>query len=136
EEKFLNEVGSRILSEIHFGDTLARVGDERFVVLCENNENEALVLQLAEKIKDKLRMVFTFDQQKFFLSCTIGICHRLNKNDTVIDILRDAEVALYEAKRLGKNNIILFNSAIKKKVEDELMLATQLELAIDTKQLY
>ncbi|HFL3388566.1 TPA: EAL domain-containing protein [Legionella pneumophila] len=136
EEKFLNEVGSRILSEIHFGDTLARVGDERFVVLCENNEDEALVLQLAEKIKDKLRMVFTFDQQKFFLSCTIGICHRLNKNDTVIDILRDAEVALYEAKRLGKNNIILFNSAIKKKVEDELMLATQLELAIDTKQLY
>ena len=136
EEKILNEVTNRILSEVHSGDTFARVGDERFVVLCENSENETQVLQLAEKFKKKLKMLFTFGQQKLFLSCNIGICHRFNTNDTVTDLLRDAEVALYEAKKLGKNNIILFNSAIKKRMEGELMLATQLQLAIDSKRLY
>ncbi len=135
-DMLLNEVVNRMLSVMHSGDTIARFGDERFVVLCEKNKDEDEVLKLAEKFKTTLKMLFSLNQHKFFLSCNIGICHRLQKNDSVSDLLRDAEVALYEAKQLGRNNITLFNATINAKMKEELMLTTQLHLAIDTKELY
>lgn len=136
EKKLLNEVANRLLSVMHGGDTLARVGDEQFIVLCENSKNETEVLKLAENFKKTLKVLFNIEHLALSLSCNIGICHRLSKKDTVTDLLRDAEVALYEAKHLGRNNIILFNEAINKQMEKELMLATQLQLAIEKKQLY
>ncbi|KGP62711.1 hypothetical protein EP47_13470 [Legionella norrlandica] len=133
-ELLIAEIANRIFKQNRPGDTISRFGEDRFVVLCENIQSKKDILNLSDAIINAFKCNMTIKRQKFFMNINIGICIKTNEVSAT-NLLRNAEIALYESKQIGKNQKALFNQSIDKHLKNELMLTTQLQLAIQKKEL-
>ncbi|HGJ5227473.1 TPA: EAL domain-containing protein [Legionella pneumophila subsp. fraseri] len=133
-ELLITEMANRILKQLRSGDTLARFGEDRFVILCEHIKSQDEILDLSDSIINTFKHFITIKKQKIFMALNIGICFKTNEISAT-NLLRNAEFALYESKQSGKNKKVLFNDAIYKQLKNELALTTELQLAVQNKAL-
>ena len=121
----------RLRKIIRTEEAVARLGGDEFVVLLENlgREEEAsrlLIAQVAEKIIDAAREPFIIKDEKFRISCSIGI---VLFNDASADgdaILQQADKALYTIKREGKSNFYFHNQKPPSEIQAQTVLLEQL----------
>jgi diguanylate cyclase (GGDEF)-like protein/PAS domain S-box-containing protein len=121
----------RLRKVIRTEEAVARLGGDEFVVLLENlgQEEEAsrlLIAQVAEKIIDAAREPFVIKDEKFRISCSIGI---VLFNDGSADgdaILQQADKALYTIKREGKSNFYFHNQKPPSELQAQTLLVEQL----------
>ena len=121
----------RLRKVIRTEEAVARLGGDEFVVLLENlgREEEAsrlLIAQVAEKIIDAAREPFVIKDEKFRISCSIGI---VLFNDGSADgdaILQQADKALYTIKREGKSNFYFHNQKPPSELQAQAVLLEQL----------
>ena len=121
----------RLRKIIRTEEAVARLGGDEFVVLLENlgREEEAsrlLIAQVAEKIIDAAREPFIIKDEKFRISCSIGI---VLFNDASADgdaILQQADKALYTIKREGKSNFYFHNQKPHSEIQAQTVLLEQL----------
>ncbi|HET9104485.1 MAG TPA: EAL domain-containing protein [Solirubrobacteraceae bacterium] len=106
----LQETARRLAEAVRAGDTLARFGGDEFTVLCEG-AGELEGCQVAARVLRALTVPFVLEGRSFELGATVGI--RVNDRPDVApqDLLHDADVALYEAKRLGRGSVEIFDPA-------------------------
>lgn len=106
----LREVARRVRSAVRTEELLARYGGEEFaVVLPETGREEAIAC--AERIRDLIaREGFTYDQQVFTVTVSLGITLTSNdETERAQELIRQADKALYEAKRAGRNCLRLYS---------------------------
>jgi len=121
----------RLRKVIRTEEAVARLGGDEFVVLLENlgREEESsrlLIAQVAEKIIDAAREPFVIKDEKFRISCSIGI---VLFNDGSADgdaILQQADKALYTIKREGKSNFYFHNQKPPSELQAQALLLEQL----------
>jgi len=121
----------RLRKIIRTEEAVARLGGDEFVVLLENlgREEEAsrlLIAQVAEKIIEAAREPFVIKDEKFRISCSIGI---VLFNDASADgdaILQQADKALYTIKREGKSNFYFHNQKLPSELQAQAVLLEQL----------
>ena len=103
---YLQEVASRLKDITREADTIARIGGDEFFILLQDVKNEEAALELAHKIKDNLNEYFILaDKIKLKgLGASVGICMLPYANCTPADVINRADKAMYQVKRLGKNN--------------------------------
>ena len=88
------------------GDTLARLGGEEFGVLLPHTGLEGACL-MAERMRSKLEAApFTWEKDVLTVTASFGVATAVSTDDTVAEILRRADEAMYEAKRSGRNCVI------------------------------
>ena len=109
-DRVLKDFTAIITRNIRGGDNLCRWGGEEFVLLCSNTTRDG-VLVLAEKIR-KAIAEHTFENQRspITLTASIGIAYALQSDD-FDTLFKRADVALYEAKKSGRNRIVLKEAA-------------------------
>ncbi len=135
----LKEVANRLSSAVRDVDTVSRIGGDEFVILMENlGENSEQAATHAEevalKILDIFRNPFTVGHQSHHTSPSIGveIIHcRHNHSD---EILMHADLAMYQAKKHGRNTVRFFDPQMQTNVEQLASLQADLRAAIDQKQ--
>ena len=106
-DELLREVANRLRSSLRAGDTPARFGGDEFVVLLENSENPAYSILVAQRLVALLSQPFKIKGREVFTSPSIGVTFSDECSD-VETILRHADAAMYEAKRLGKGRYEVF----------------------------
>jgi diguanylate cyclase (GGDEF)-like protein len=109
----LRQAAERIRAVVRVGDTVARLGGDEFVVLCEDLEDVAEAEDVAERIIRTLNEPFDLDGFEAFVSASVGIALA---NETDVDagaLLRDADIALYQAKEDGRGRCQLFDSDMR-----------------------
>lgn len=122
-DAMLSEVARRLLAVVRQSDTVARPGGDEFVVLLEAiGKDMEQATHSAGKLADKIRGVFAepFDVgpvKNFRMSCSMGATLFYGLDQSVDEILKQADVALYEAKRSGRNDMRFFNAAMQHAVE-------------------
>lgn len=137
----LIEVSQRLVNCVREVDTVARLGGDEFVVLLEDisahlEEAMQLVDQIAEKIRSNLSMAYDLQRNIHYISPSIGVCLFHGKQKSPDEILKCADMAMYQAKESGKNRIRFFDPSMQCMVETRAALESDLRQAIEQKNLY
>ncbi len=132
----LREVGERLLAALRPTDTAARFGGDEFAVLLEDIEGTQHAADIAERLKEAIERPVTIEEKQLFVRASIGIClTRPGEATSPEDLLRNADVAMYMAKRDIKGSYRMFEPAMHESVVERLELRADLQRAIDEHQL-
>ena len=130
----LKEVGARLKRCVRPQDTLARLGGDEFAILMEDLDDPALAVACAERILDALRAPVRLGRTDVFPSCSLGIVLSSERTKTPEDLIRDADIAMYEAKRAGPGGYSIFEAFMCDGAVDALAMRTELRRAIELDQ--
>ncbi len=130
-DELLRIVAARLSSVVREGDTAARLGGDEFVVLVEGATLDGGPDLVAERLLDVLRHPYEMNGKvgrQLSLTVSVGVATGLRQ--TADDLLRDADLALYEAKAAGRNRYVLFQSVMQTAAEDRLTIELDLAEAL------
>ncbi len=109
-DDLLKAVANRLVAVVRPGDTVARFGGDEFVVLCENMPGQAQAVELAERIADVLARPVMISGREMSVTASIGIVLADAGLIAADELLRDADLAMYEAKGHGRARFALFDA--------------------------
>jgi len=115
-------------------DTVARLGGDEFTVLLEDINHIDDATKIAERIQLELMSPFNLENHTVFTSASIGIVLGSKGYERSLDILRDADIAMYSAKEAGKARYTIFDREMYAKTLQLLHLESDLRQAIDGKE--
>jgi diguanylate cyclase (GGDEF)-like protein/PAS domain S-box-containing protein len=124
----LAEVSSRLQGVLRAGDTVARLGADEFVLLLENIQAEADLIQVMDRLERTLSQPFDVNGHHITTGCSLGVVGDLALYSRAEEVLRNAEIAMYSAKASGKlyaffENAMFTDVISQRKTELELKAA-------------
>ncbi len=129
-DKLLKEFAQRTRNCLRSGDTLARQGGDEFTVLLPDISNTEDVTMIARKILAELRQPFTVADKDFIATVSIGIAIYPEDGNTPEDLIRNADLAMYQTKSQGKNGYLEFTSSMNTTHVERLSLENDLRQAL------
>ena len=130
----LSTVARRLVTAIRPSDTVARIGGDEFVVLCEALEDAEDVVEIAERIVRAIEQPMEVDNRIVVVSASVGIA-RPTVDTTSESLLREADAAMYRAKELGRNRWELFDGNLRSLVERRRSAEAALQQALGGNEL-
>jgi diguanylate cyclase (GGDEF)-like protein/PAS domain S-box-containing protein len=134
-DALLQEVARRIAECLRASDTGARVGGDEFAVLLEDAASPEEADEIAERLLEAIRQPVVLSGQELFPSASLGMALEEAGAATATELLRDADVAMYAAKRTGKGQISRFEAAMRTSAVERLHLRADLERAVERGEL-
>lgn len=123
------EVGRRLQDVSRDGDTVARLGGDEFVVVARNVRDYDHAMELAERILPLLRAPFSIADTQIELSGSVGVAISSSES-TMLGVLQQADHAMYEAKRAGRNQAMAYQTPDESSTLSPLALRRDLRRAI------
>jgi diguanylate cyclase (GGDEF)-like protein/PAS domain S-box-containing protein len=135
----LIEVAARLISCVRDGDTVARLGGDEFVVVLEAlgaglDQAANRAERVAEKIRDALGQPYQLKDRTHHTTPSIGIAMFSGHQDSVDDLLKYADVAMYQAKTAGRNAIRFYDPETQSAIEERADMETELRMALEERQ--
>ena len=124
-------IAQRLKTCLRASDILARLGGDEFAILLENFETISQAIVLAERIQQSLQSPFHLGIHEVFTSVSIGIAFSKPGLSSPEDLLRNADIAMYKAKALGKTRYELFDDSLHIQVVNRLSLETDFHYSLD-----
>ena len=115
-------------------DTLARLGGDEFTILLDDIRDPIEAVRVAERMQAELAIPFVVNQQGIVISASIGIAASTSPHTHAEDLLRDADIAMYRAKRAGKACCEVSDTAMHENAVKRLQLETDLRKALEQGQ--
>ncbi|MGB6746879.1 MAG: EAL domain-containing protein, partial [Xanthobacteraceae bacterium] len=112
-------------------DTLARLSGDQFGLIVLSERDLARITALAETIRKTLRAPITFRDREIFLTASIGLALADSESQRAEEVLKDAELAMYHAKRGGGDRIDVFKAAMRARKSDRLLIESDLRRALE-----
>ncbi|MEM6490828.1 MAG: EAL domain-containing protein, partial [Pseudomonadota bacterium] len=139
-DALLQDGAHRMEGCLRESDTIARLGGDEFLVLVPQIARRTESVAVAEKLIGRLVEPFRLDGQDIFISCSIGISHFAADGDGDGDdaeaLLRNADIAMYEAKAAGRNTYQHHSPQLNEEAQRRLEIETAFRRAIDNDELY
>ncbi len=126
----LQYIAHSIQSCLRQGDTIARLGGDEFVILIENSADPGLISNICEKISRSFSSKFTINHIDYPLSVSIGISIYPDNGETAQILLRNADAAMYEAKKHGSGRCHFYQDTLTQTVTDRLQLTADIRQAL------
>ena len=130
-DELLQEVALRLPKAIQERAVLARLGGDEFTIILENVPDFQPVADTANAVLAQMSRPFAVAGQDIYLTCSIGISLFPDDGQDVSTLLKSADMALYRAKELGKNNYQFFDAAMNAHAFDRLVIGNQLRQALE-----
>jgi diguanylate cyclase (GGDEF)-like protein/PAS domain S-box-containing protein len=137
---YLKEIADRLQSNVRINDIVGRLSGDEFIIILENlsvDESEAIraVKLISNKLLSKLSEPCILDTNRYQGNCSIGVTLFGGTNIDVGNLLKQAEICMFEAKNKGRNNVQIFEPKMEQIVFDKTSLLRDLQIAIKKKQL-
>ena len=138
-DQLLQQAGTRLLSCVRSGDTVARTGGDEFAVLLTDISRRSELAvpqtrQLAEYMLDTLNQLYQLSGCQHRCTASIGITFINQTNCLDDDLMREADIALHQAKAVGKNTIQFFDPKMQESVNFRVQLEHELQTAVTDRQ--
>ena len=129
-DQLLVAIAARITDALAPGDTIARLGGDEFTLLLDCTPTAADASARAQQLYDVLERPFLIAGQQLFARASIGIC--LSQPDSnPHELLRNADIAMYDAKQRGGSTIASFDQAMHHRVLTRLTMESELRTAVE-----
>lgn len=135
-DRLLISVAKRLRTCVSSSDLVVRMGGDEFVVVATGLPAASAVDYIARRIQESLSTAVDIDGVKLGIMASIGISIYPNDGSNLEQLLKHADIALYQAKGRGRGNHQFFTDAMKVSLSDRLELEHALRRAIGTEQLY
>lgn len=129
-DRLLSQVAERLRRCVGARDTVARLGGDEFAVILEQLDEDADALPVAEELIQQCRMPFDLEGREVFVTASIGIALSSQTDNAPDGMLREAEVAMYQAKSAGKGQVRLFDPAKRHETMARLDLESDFRRAL------
>lgn len=130
----LVEVANRIEDELRPWDTVARFGSDEFVVLLPDLAHEKDVVQVVERLLQRLTPPYWYRGSELRITASIGIAMNDGHTDNPRQLVQQADLAMYKAKRRGRNTYHWYTEDLNRKVSERVSLRSALQQAIEQQQ--
>jgi len=135
-DKLLRALGKRLRRELREHDTLARLGGDEFAVVLAGLEHRDAACHTAQRLIEAISPPFQIEGHQFSVGVSIGIALSPDDNDQAEQLLGYADMALYEAKRNGRNRYECFNVELDVAARQRRLVETDLRTALHLGQLH
>jgi diguanylate cyclase (GGDEF)-like protein/PAS domain S-box-containing protein len=116
-------------------DTLARLGGDQFALILLSERDSERIIGFAETLRRALRAPITFNDREIFLTASMGIALGDGAPHRTEELLNDAELAMYHAKRIGGDRIEVFKPSMRARKADRLALESELRRALEREEI-
>ena len=134
-DEVLVALARRFESCLRPGDTVARLGGDEFAVLVEDVDDVSQALRIADRIHDELGPPLKIRGHELFATASVGIARGAASYEHAHDVLRDADIAMYRAKRRGPGNSEIFDAPMYAAATLRLGMETDLRRALERQEL-
>ncbi|HEY1246555.1 MAG TPA: EAL domain-containing protein, partial [Hyphomicrobiaceae bacterium] len=134
-DSLLLTIARRLQRNLGPQDTLARIGHDKFALLLLNQTDPRELAMLAEQVRRSVRSPIAIGGQEVVLTASIGISVYDGPDEDPAELLREAEIAMYRAKRSGSDRVEIFDPEMRSDPGGRVALEEELRGAIDKKQL-
>jgi diguanylate cyclase (GGDEF)-like protein len=131
----LRQVADRLRGESRKGDTVARMGGDEFVLLVENPETLMDVSACAQRVVDRLSAPYLLGRNDCHITVSVGISIYPSDGVESQTLLKAADVAMYRAKELGRNNFLRYAPSMNVHTLERLELESDLRHALEREEL-
>jgi diguanylate cyclase (GGDEF)-like protein/PAS domain S-box-containing protein len=112
-------------------DTLARLSGDQFALILLSERESERIIAFAETLRKALRAPITFNDREIFLTASMGMALSDGEAHRTDEVLKDAELAMYHAKRIGGDRIEIFKPSMRARKTDRLALESDLRRALE-----
>jgi len=133
-DQVLKEVSRRFSAILRGGDLLARLGGDEFIILLQDIGHAKFASHTADKLLQASAMPIKVNTHEFFLTASIGICIFPDDGGSLEDLQRNADMAMYRAKRSGGGVFCYFTQEMNVEAHEHVKLEAALRKAIANKE--
>lgn len=133
-DRLLIDISRRLRECLRPKDSIARLGGDEFTILVEGDHNPDEITQIADRIQSKFALPFRLDQHLVYSSASIGILHASDGHRNAEEMMRDADTAMYQAKRGGKARHEVFDENMHIAAKEALQLETDFRRAVENSE--
>ena len=134
-DSVLLTVARRLMRHVGPQDTLARVGGDQFAMLLVGHQDPRELAQLAERVRRSLHSPIKMAGQEVSLTTSTGIATMTGIEDGAQDLFKQAEIAMYRAKRSGPDRVEIFVPEMRKEPDERANFFADLERALERGQI-
>lgn len=133
-DELLCQVVKRLKGHLRACDTLARIGGDEFILIAGALAEPDVALVLTRRLQEAFREVFRINGNDLSISASVGASIFPRDGRDVGELLRNADTAMYEAKRIGKNRTEFYTPEMGQRVNARLELESQLSAALNNRE--
>ena len=134
-DSILLTIARRLARLLKPHDTLARLSGDQFALILLSEKEPARIVAFAETMRRTLRAPIGFNDREIFLTASIGLALAESQPQRTEEVLKDAELAMYHAKRIGGDRIEIFKPAMRSRTNDRLTMESELRRAIEREEI-
>jgi diguanylate cyclase (GGDEF)-like protein/PAS domain S-box-containing protein len=134
-DELLQQVATRLKDCLRRGDTLARQGGDEFTIVLPELRDRQDAKAIADKFLESLHKPFDLDGHEVHISASIGIAIYPGDGETIDELLRHADIAMYQVKALGKNGHSFYHNSMLDVSHQKIALEQSLRKALELNEL-
>ncbi|MDP3712563.1 MAG: EAL domain-containing protein [Mycobacteriales bacterium] len=129
-DTLLREVARRLEHVVRARDRVARLGGDEFVVVVADPGHSERLIDMARRIESSLASPVQCGASRLHVTASVGVT-RSRPGQTAEELLREADLAMYRAKSLGRNRFEVFDASLRREAEEQLLVERLLRSALD-----
>jgi len=130
-DNLLVQISKRLQAGIRETDTVARFGGDEFIIILQGDMDENLRLSVLNRLIDSVGTPMKINTQEFVTTCSVGISVYPTDGSSADALIKHADIAMYRAKELGRNNFQFFTQSMNKKAAERMLMETHLRKALE-----
>lgn len=129
-DRLLQEISKRLSSLLPSEDIVSRLGGDEFILLIKNPQSLDQLDELAKKLSQSIYEPWYYNELAYHLSCKIGIAQFPTDSSDADTLIKQADMAMYQAKEQDSENHLFYQSTMKEKLDERMEIERELQRAL------